>query len=236
MTDRRDCEQVRPLLAELATGAAAGAERAGALQHVVDCEACRQELAQLARTADELLLLAPEREPPAGFESRVLARLRQQPSPPAAPARRRRGLVTAVAATMAMLLAAGLGLGAGAGATWQATENDRRVAEQYRQTLGVAGGRYLAAMPITASSGARTGTAFLYQGEPSWILVTITGAPADGRYEMLVVGRDGVVHPGGSCEVRDGDATAGYRLYRPVSDVAAIQLNGPGGVRLSARR
>jgi hypothetical protein len=134
--------------------------------------------------------------------------------------------------TLAVLLAAG----AGVGTTWRATSEDRRLAEQHRKTLDVAGGRYLAAMPITASSGGRRGTAFLYQGKPSWLLVTITGAPVDGRYDMLVVGKDGVVHPGGSCEVSDGNATAGYRLYRPVSDVAAIQLNGPGGVRLTAHR
>ncbi|GAB3410662.1 anti-sigma factor family protein [Flindersiella endophytica] len=295
MTDPRDCEQVRLVLAELATGAAAGDERAAALQHVAGCEACRQELAQLARAADELLLLAPEREPPAGFESRVLARLQQQPAPrpgttpdedtpdpphhadhlgtpgpaptrpPAAggpgtgPGRgdradhsrwsrrtrtpggsrpqrqagpRWRGVLKAFTLTVAFLLAAGIGVGA----TWRATSDDRRVAEQHRKTLEVAGGRYLAAMPITASSGGRKGTAFLYQGNPSWMLVTITGAPVDGHYEMLVVGRDGVVHPGGGCEVSAGNATAGYRLYRPVSDVAAIQLNGPGGVRLTAHR
>lgn len=146
--------------------------------------------------------------------------------------RLRRGLLTAFTLTLSSLLAAGIGIGA----TWRATSEDRQLAEQHRETLEVAGGRYLAAMPITASSGDRKGTAFLYQGKPSWLLVTITGAPVDGRYEMLLVGKDGVVHPGGSCEVSAGSATAGYRLYRPVSDVAAIQLNGPDGVRLTAHR
>src|SRR5262249_47277306 len=75
MNETPDCERARPLLAELATGTATGHERAWALGHVARCITCRQELMDLARVADDLLLLAPRREPPPGFESAVVARI-----------------------------------------------------------------------------------------------------------------------------------------------------------------
>src|SRR4051795_797936 len=77
------CEHTRALTAELALGIADGADRAQALRHLAECANCRRELEQLSAVADELLMLAPERQPAAGFESRVLARL--EPAPPRGP-------------------------------------------------------------------------------------------------------------------------------------------------------
>ncbi|NUT18824.1 MAG: hypothetical protein HOV77_06540 [Hamadaea sp.] len=229
MTDRPDCEGVRPLLAEVATGAATGPERAAVLLHTATCDACRTELAGLAKAADELLLLAPAHEPPTGFESAVLNRLHE-----ARPARRtpmsKRSWTRHLAVVCAVLVAAVL---TGA-VVWQATATDRRLAAEHRQTLSVAGGRYLKALPILSSTGVRTGTVFLYQGEPSWLLVSLAGAPTDGEYRMTVIDRDGVAHPSGACQVRHGDAVEGYPLYRAVTEIARIQLDGPGGVHLEA--
>jgi len=73
------CEETRELLAELALGVADGEERGRALQHLADCPDCRMELEKLSDVADELSLLAPHREVPVGFESRVLARVLPQP-------------------------------------------------------------------------------------------------------------------------------------------------------------
>src|SRR5262245_42378735 len=76
MDELRECSQIRPLLPELATGAATGHDRARVLRHCAGCAACRHDLAEYARVADEVLLLAPVHEPPAGFESAVVARMR----------------------------------------------------------------------------------------------------------------------------------------------------------------
>jgi len=65
--------------------------------------------------------------------------------------------------------------------------------------------------------------------------VTLSGVPSDGEYKMTVVDRDGVAHPSGACQVERGNAVEGYRLYQSVSEVAAIQLLGPDGTRLTAR-
>jgi anti-sigma-K factor RskA len=81
------CDRTRELAAELALGILDGEERAQALRHLAECPECRRAVEELTAVADELLMLAPEREPPAGFESRVLARL--QPPPAATRATRR---------------------------------------------------------------------------------------------------------------------------------------------------
>ena len=67
------CGECESWGAELALGLLTGPERATGLSHLVDCPSCREQVDELARVADRLLLLAPEAEPPAGFESRVLA-------------------------------------------------------------------------------------------------------------------------------------------------------------------
>ena len=86
------CAEVRQLAPELALGVLGGAERAEAVLHVNGCVRCQARVAEYAEVADALPILAPEREPPAGFEARTLTRL-------AAPRRRsRRRLAVAVAA------------------------------------------------------------------------------------------------------------------------------------------
>jgi len=67
------CDETRALASELALGIADGAERAEALDHLAGCADCRRAVAELTEVTDELLLIAPEHEPPVGFESRVLS-------------------------------------------------------------------------------------------------------------------------------------------------------------------
>ena len=66
-----DCERLREIGPELALGIADGEDRAWALEHLADCPECRARIERLSTLADELLLLAPAAEPPAGFEARV---------------------------------------------------------------------------------------------------------------------------------------------------------------------
>jgi len=73
-------------------------------------------------------MLAPEREPPAGFESRVLARM-QPPATAARPHRLRRRLWPAV-------VSAAVAAAATAAVVLRATSDDRRLADYYRAALG----------------------------------------------------------------------------------------------------
>ena len=179
MTEGLGCAEARELIPELAAGVAAGDERARALGHLSGCAECRRELAGTAEVVDELLLLAPEREPPAGFERAVLARLT-----PAAPRRRLRARLLWAASIVAVA-------GLAAGAAWWGTTDDRKLASSFRHTLEVAHGHGLSAAPLRLAGGAETGTVFAYQGEPSWVYVTFRSAPPQGHYDVRLLTRDG---------------------------------------------
>jgi hypothetical protein len=69
------CAELADVAAELALGVLTGRERASAIAHLDNCEACREDVRQLMVTGEQLLELLPFAEPPAGFETRVLARL-----------------------------------------------------------------------------------------------------------------------------------------------------------------
>ncbi|WP_165440051.1 hypothetical protein [Micromonospora kangleipakensis] len=220
------------LLPELATGAAAGDDRAWALAHVSRCQDCRRDLNQLTTAADAVLLLAPSVEPPPRFESTVLARLDAASTPP--PRRRllaRRRVVAALAFAVCMLVAAG----GGALYVQSRTAEDRRLAEQYRQTLAVANGRYLKATTLTTADARPAGTVFLYQGNPSWLLVTVTTAPADGAYSVLAVDRAGAAHAIGTCQVINRTGTFGYRLRMAVAEVSEIRLQSTDALLRATR-
>lgn len=69
------CAELANVAAELALGVLTGRERAEAVAHLDRCEDCREDVRQLMATGEGLLALLPEREPPVGFEVRVLDRL-----------------------------------------------------------------------------------------------------------------------------------------------------------------
>jgi Putative zinc-finger len=198
MSARSSCDDLRALAPELALGIASGDERARALEHLASCPACRHLLDELSRIADELLLLSPNEEPPAGFETRVLGELPR-------PTRRRRWLrplVPAVAAVAAALVAAT--------GVWLSSQDDRDLASRYRETLAEANGKYLAAEALTAPGGQRVGTVFGYEGEPSWVL-------EDGERRWLDPVR--VAHRGGS---------GGESIPIDFHEISEVRLIGPG--------
>lgn len=75
MTDM-ECAAVEERAAELALGVLSGSERAAVLEHLASCAQCRAMVSELAEVADLLPELAPEVEPPSGFEDRVLGAMR----------------------------------------------------------------------------------------------------------------------------------------------------------------
>ena len=85
--DEMSCDEFADSAAELALGVLTGRERARALAHLDQCDACRENVRQLALTGEELVGLLPAMEPPAGFETRVMDRLGLgSPAPAPAPA------------------------------------------------------------------------------------------------------------------------------------------------------
>jgi predicted anti-sigma-YlaC factor YlaD len=95
-----DCGEAREVAPEFALGVLDGDTRSEVVQHLDRCPACRTAVTELAETADAIVLLAPEAEPPVGFERRVMEKITGSE-------RRRRWrtvkLVAAVAAAAAIL-------------------------------------------------------------------------------------------------------------------------------------
>src|SRR2546423_13788281 len=112
MMSALSCAQVRDLAPELALGVLSGADRAEVLLHIDRCPTCRAHVNELSETVGARALLAPEAEPPAGCEKRLLHGMGGE---------RHRGWRAivfsrwAAAAAVVGLLVAGSGLGALAG-------------------------------------------------------------------------------------------------------------------------
>jgi hypothetical protein len=170
------CEELREQAPELALGIVEGEERGRALEHLADCPDCRRRVEELSEVADELLLLAPHKEVPVGFESRVLSRV--LPSPP--PRRRRRRLALVLAPAAAALASVGITLGIVSG--------DLRDASHYHQTLQEANGKEFEAYSLYGGGGAFSGTVFSYKGRPNWLVITVDPAHrADLNSAQLVM-------------------------------------------------
>jgi hypothetical protein len=213
------CEHTQQLAAELALGIADGADRARALRHLAGCAECRRAVEELSEVADELLALAPEREPPMGFESRVLARLRPPPSsaPRRAP-RWRRALVVLAPAAVAAALAVGVVLGM--------TEDDRRLADQYRATLAEAHGSYFEAARLHAPGEQPAGVVYAYRGTPSWIFVYVDARHRSASYTVELALTSGERVPLRSFRIDPATGSAGEAIPLDVHRVAAVRLVG----------
>jgi hypothetical protein len=224
MVEPQTCLEIRELLPEVAAGVADGNARALALAHSVRCADCRRELDEITAVMDALVLLAPEREPLAGFESAVLTALAP------APLQRRPGRAVALAVAAAILVAAVSG-----GLVWRQTGDDRQLARQYRDTLAVAGGRYLTAADVKTVGGHPAGHVFAYQGEPSWVFVSIDAAPSSGRYWVQLITTDQRTINIGYCNVTAGKGSWGATVPVAIHDIGRIQLSRAGSPSMSAR-
>lgn len=231
MNEPTECADIVDLLAEVATGAAGGADRARVLRHLASCDDCRQELDALARAADDVLLVAPARETPAGFEGAVLARVFEERNSRdhVGDRRRRRAWPGRRPALAAAALAAVFALG-GSAVVWQATADDRNLAASYRDTLDIANGRYFTAAAVSGP-GATAGTVFLYDGDPSWLFVVVENAPA-ATYDVVVTA-EGRPRTVGTCTItaRSGCST-GTTLDVAVHEIDDVSLVAPDGTTL----
>jgi hypothetical protein len=168
------CEKVRELAAELALDVASGVERAHALEHLASCPDCRALVDDLARTADSILLLAPQVEPPIGFEARAVALARGRRRMPW------RWLGAVAAAALVAAIAAG-------GIVYSNGANDRATAQAHREFLNQIGGRSLRVAFIRTLDGREVGKVYAAQGkkgEPSWLFLVVTDRDGTGNYRV----------------------------------------------------
>ncbi len=215
------CEETRELAVELALGTVEGEERGRALEHLAKCPECRAEVEKYSEVADELLLLSPRREPPVGFESRVLDEVLPAPQP-----KRRRRLRLVLAPAAAALAAAAIVLAIVA--------PDLRLASHYRHTLDEAHGKEFESYALRAGD-THVGTVFSYEGSPSWVHIDV-----DQSHRAGVTGAELVTDDGSQIPLRwfhlDTWGGSGGSIPVDPNHVSVLRLSGaPGGQPLVAR-
>jgi hypothetical protein len=191
------CQQCRDLAAELALDVLTGPQRAQTLAHLDRCPSCRDTVAALTATADQLITLLPEADPPAGFEQRVVHGLGRPAS------RTRRWVLSAAVVLLAVAVGAGGWVAGRAGVPALAPATPPIA----QRTVWYA--------PLTTAdehgSARQIGHAYVYPGTPSWLYLSLdTGAPTPSdpvRCEVLR--RDGSAVPVGSFPLTQGHGSWG---------------------------
>ena len=182
---------------------------------------------KLTATADTLLHLAPEIEPPLGLEVRLFERLGVSvPNPEVKVARRRiggslvrlshRGRVLAAAAAVTVGVALGFGGGwvANPGAA-VATKSDPH---------------YVASSTATLTSDTRTiGTVVTVGGSPGWVAMTVHDGSVSGSVTCEVTTPDGEHVAIGSFRLRDGRGAWAAKLPSSVDSVRSARIVTPRG-------
>jgi len=210
-----DCARTREALPELALGIADGEQRALVLEHVAGCADCRRELEELSSVADEMIALAPQRQPPPGFENRVLERLAVR-HPARRPARRRLRRLAFAAAVPAIAAASAIAMSV-------SYSSDRRLASQYQAALQGAHGKYFQSAHLNTPAGQEAGIVFAYQGSPSWLFYTLGGRYGSGPYKEQIITRSGRTLTLPPFRLING--SWGIATPVPVRDIARVKLS-----------
>ncbi|HLI25318.1 MAG TPA: hypothetical protein VKU91_10200 [Acidimicrobiales bacterium] len=235
------CSQLEDVAAEVALGLLGGTQRAAALDHLQSCSRCQALIDDMATVGDNLLLLAPEVEPPAGFETRALeGRL----GPAARPvgnglrgglgrprARRRIAAAAAAGAAGALAVAAAVGGlvaagGAGGGGPGFRVKQPAAIAAM--------GGKSLEAAVLTEGSEPM-GQVFAYGGRPSWLMMTVDnpGPPTRVMCQLVMTGGSRV--DAGTFNV-GSYASWGVALTVDPTRIASVRLVGASGATVAVAR
>jgi hypothetical protein len=211
------CHETREMAVDLALGIVEGEERGRALQHLADCPDCRAEVEKFSDLADDLLLLAPQREAPVGFESRVLNELLPAPQPKR---RRRLQLIFAPAAAAVVAVAITLAIVA----------PDLRLASHYRHTLDQANGKEFESYALRGPGDTHVGTVFSYEGSPSWVHIDLDPGHRSGLTTAALVTDNGSQVPLRWFHLDPAGGSGGSIPVDP-THVSVLRLSGVPGTQ-----
>jgi hypothetical protein len=197
------CAELREVAPELALGVLGGAERAEAIMHVNGCARCQALVNEYAEVADAIPLLAPEMEPPPGFEERVLA------SEHARRRRTRRRWLASLAV-------------AAAAATILSVTIVRVVESGSDGTAPVLHGVPAEARMVSDTTGSSAGWAYVTNGHSVAIAVGY-GVPT-GDYEVRVHPADGQAVTIGTMQIADDRGSWTGRSVVELGDGSVISL------------
>ena len=203
--DAQGCEEVRDELNEFALGTLSGRDRARVVDHVEGCSSCRSELAALASVVDAMLWLAPEVDPPLGFELRVLQRLGEGPVR-RSHRRRSRALVFAAAALLIGVV------GVAAGVAMESSTGGQRPASVH------------SSVAILTSSGHDVGQVFLSDTTPTWMFMTIDQGGYSGAVWCRVTLAGGAARTVGHFALSQGYGAWMVRVGSGTARVRSAQL------------
>jgi len=197
-------------LVEFALGILDGRARAMLVEHVEHCGDCAERLAQLSTTADLLMYVPVGAEPPLGFESGIIERIRATES-----ARRwgpRRWQMLAAAAVVVVSFALG----------WTIDHALAKPAGPAQASSAVQERHLLA-------NGRDVGTVYAYAGPPAWMFVSVdvAGAPSDVR--CTVVTTSGARRFVGTFALARGRGAWGANLPVPFKSVRNVVLSSSSG-------
>ncbi len=234
--DRTDsCAEISAVLPELALGVLTGRDRAAALAHIESCSRCADELEQLARAADAVVRVAPELEPPVGFEGRLFSRMgvtgdaapALAPTPVPSPNRRfrtrpRTWILASAAAVVALIVGLGLGWSASTPSTNRTQATGQHAANATVSAALREGGRPVGRVSISG-------------GSSPWMNMTLDDASVEGAVTCRVVTGDGVTHVVGTFTVKQGYGAWGAPLPVSSRDVRrALVVSARGTVIATA--
>ena len=210
------CEEVERSLPELAAGFLPGNERAVLVAHLGGCASCRRLSEDLIEVVDELVLLTPPVEPPAGFESRALAAMTADRTRRRTRSNGRQRWLAAAA-----LIAALFG-GAVAG-----------------DSLGHRGGHRPAAAVLAERSaalvgpgGATWGTAVVHAGQDGWAFVAMRWDLPDGTFSVQLAGPGIPTVQLDGLALVNGQASLGRSVAGDLSRVRVVRIVDSSGTEI----
>jgi len=210
-----ECEAISDDLIAFALGTLSGRSRSLVLDHLETCAHCTAESESLADVADTLLWLAPQAEPPMGFETRVIERFRGSDAERRV-LRRRRVSVFAVAALLAVVL----GVGVGAIATSQGNANHPSATQR----------------PMTGrltSDGQVLGDVTISSGSPSWVTMDVDTAKLSGVVWCEVTFANGRSETVGKFTIAHGYGSWVAPIEASGSDVRSARIVNANGAVLA---
>jgi anti-sigma-K factor RskA len=220
------CEEFADVAAELALGVLTGRERAQALMHLDQCEACRENVRQLTMTGEELLGLLPSSEPPPGFETRVMERIglaTASPGPrPVSQISQARhfGWNRTVIRSRRMLAAAAVVLtiavsGIGGWGLHAATSHPSTSA--------------LRSATLLSATHQSVGQVFVYNGSSWWMYMSVATNSGNINVTCELEGTDGRITTVGSFKLVDGYGYWGSPVPSNVGQVTGARLVSTDG-------
>jgi hypothetical protein len=205
-------------LPDLAAGVLGGRERVALLSHVNGCLSCKDELDQLMAVADGLVHLAPEVDPPLGFESRIMERIQVPVLKPLGQDRRHRGSLAIASAAIVAIVAFGIG--------W-ATHSTGKPPVGHA-IIGPKAYNKLAEASLV-SGGKSIGMVTAYSDENGWLLMTVESSTWSGPVQCRVIASNGERRTVGSFHLVSGRGAWVAPLPTGIDKVRTAELVGTGG-------